>query len=269
MIPSISALRAVSISGRCSGSGLALDAARRRSSRTTVCDSRPMTPGRAAVVGGHRQVERQHAVAEDPLADRDRLVEVGPVLVELGDHDRARHADGRALLPQHLGRAVDAVDRADHEERGVGGAQAGPQVADEVGVARGVEQVDLDPRVHQGRQRQRDRALLSLLGLVEVADGGARPPPVRRGGWCRWRTRSASTRDVFPAPEWPTSTTLRTDPGWSAAGAAPAAPALLVWTISTASATSSSTPCASARAHLKPAAFTREPPSHKGPTGLA
>src|ERR1700730_3760729 len=42
---------------------------------------------------------------------------------------------------------------------------------------------------------------------------------------CRWMVpvaaSSASTREVFPDPEWPTSTTFRT---WSAAGALPAAP---------------------------------------------
>src|SRR6266699_1735717 len=34
---------------------------------------------------------------------------------------------------------------------------------------------------------------------------------------------SASTSVVFPAPEWPTSTTLRTPPGWSAGAAPPVA----------------------------------------------
>src|SRR6266702_8615801 len=34
----------------------------------------------------------------------------------------------------------------------------------------------------------------------------------------------ASARVVFPAPEWPTSTTFRTFSGWPAAGALPAAP---------------------------------------------
>ncbi len=42
---------------------------------------------------------------------------------------------------------VDAVDGRDDEQGGVGGAQAGAQLADEVGVAGGVEQVDLDRRV--------------------------------------------------------------------------------------------------------------------------
>src|SRR5579859_442464 len=34
---------------------------------------------------------------------------------------------------------------------------------------------------------------------------------------------SASTRVVLPAPEWPTSATLRTPPGWSAGAAPPVA----------------------------------------------
>ncbi len=128
-------------------------------------------PRGRAVVGGHRQVEGQHALAEDALADRDRLVEVRAVLVELGDDDGAGHPHGGALLPEHLGGAVDTVDGGHHEERGVGGPQPGPQVTDEVGVAGGVQQVDLHPAVGQRCQRQRDRALLSVLGLVEVADG--------------------------------------------------------------------------------------------------
>src|SRR5690606_11774258 len=42
----------------------------------------------------------------------------------------------------------------------------------EVGVSRTVDQVDLDLVVHDRRQRQVDRTLLALLGLVVVADGG-------------------------------------------------------------------------------------------------
>ena len=148
------------------GVRVALRPARRRSSRRPAAASRPMRPATRAVVGRHRQVERQHAVAEDALADRHDLVEVGALLVELGDHDRARHADGRALLPQQLGRAVDAVDGGDDEQRGVGGAQPGAQVADEVGVPGGVEQVDLDA-VDLERARAREAA--------RSAAGAARP----------------------------------------------------------------------------------------------
>ena len=125
------------------------------------------------VVGQHRQHQGHHALAEHPLADRHQLVELGPGVVQPGDHDRARHPDRGALLPEHLGPAVDAVDGRDHEQRRVGGAQTGPQVADEVRVAGGVEEVDLHAVDHDGGQRNADRALLADLGLVEVRDGVA------------------------------------------------------------------------------------------------
>ncbi len=83
-----------------------------------------------------RQVEREDTLTEDPLADGQRLVEVGPGLVQLADHDGARHADGRALLPEQPGRAVDAVDGGDHEQRRVGRPETGPQLTHEVGIAR-------------------------------------------------------------------------------------------------------------------------------------
>ncbi len=185
MIPSISRLRASAMRGRCSASGSPLGPG----AVGVVEDGlreQPDEACRAAVVGGHREVQRHDAVAEHALADGDRLVEVGAVLVQLGDDHRARHPDRGALLPQHLGRSVDAVDGRDHEECGVGGAQTGAQVADEVGVAGGVQQVDLDPRVHERGDGEADRALLAVLGLVEVGDRGAvLDPSGPRDGACR------------------------------------------------------------------------------------
>ena len=74
--------------------------------------------GGGAVVGGDRQVERQDAVAERRAGrPRARSSKSARVVVELGDHDGPRHADGGALLPEHPGRAVDAVDGRDDEQR--------------------------------------------------------------------------------------------------------------------------------------------------------
>ena len=78
-------------------------------------------------------------------------------------------------------RVVDAVVRGDHEERAVGGAQAGPQLTDEVGVPGGVDQVDLDAVVHQRRDRERDRAFVGVLGLLEVAHRRALADGARAG----------------------------------------------------------------------------------------
>src|SRR5439155_1536892 len=53
-----------------------------------------------AVVAVQRQVQRQDVVAEHPLALGERLVEVGPLVVQPGHRDGAGHADRRALLPE-------------------------------------------------------------------------------------------------------------------------------------------------------------------------
>src|SRR4029079_2357094 len=88
------------------------------------------------------------------------------------DHGAGRTGRG-ALVPQHAGQAVDAVNRGDGEQGSVRGAQAGPQVAGEVGVTGCVQQVDLHVRGEHRGQREVDRALLADLDLIEVADGGA------------------------------------------------------------------------------------------------
>ena len=118
-------------------------------------------------------VERHHLVAEGLLGLGEHPVVVGPGLVQLGDHHGPRHAHVGALAPQRAGAGVDAVVGGDHEQCAVGGPQAGPYVADEVGVAGGVDEVDLGLAVHDRRDGEGDRAAVLALGLVEVADRGA------------------------------------------------------------------------------------------------
>ena len=133
MTDSIRALRASS----CSPVGLAGEQADDAdvtvpSSRTGQCVARASPKVRRQVVDGRR--------------------EVGAGLVEVGDHDGARHADGRALAPEQRDRAVDVVGARDDEDGRVGRAQTGPELADEVGVAGGVEQVE---RHGAGRRTRR------------------------------------------------------------------------------------------------------------------
>ena len=151
--------------------------------------------GDALVVTVHRQVERVHAVAEQPLADGHAVVEVGARPVELGDDDRAGEPDCGALVPQLHGAGVDAVDRGDDEQRGVGRAQAGPQLADEVGRAGGVEQVDLDARVLERQQRQAHRPLQASSRSARCRWWWCRRRPCRPGGSCR-------CGPAAPRPAW-------------------------------------------------------------------
>jgi hypothetical protein len=144
---------------------------------------------RLAVVGQHRLVDRHHVVAEGGLAVGQGLVVVGARVVQPGDRDGARHAHRGTLLPQTDRGRVDAfraVDRRHDEERGVRGPQAGAQLTDEVGVAGGVQQVDLDAVVQHRRAGQRDRALLPDRRRIVVGDRGALGhrtcPGDRRGG---------------------------------------------------------------------------------------
>ena len=90
-----------------------------------------------------RYAERLH-IAEDPSASRDGFLVVGAGLLELGHRDRPRHVRRLALAPQHPSGIVDLVAGRDHEQHRVGGAQSGAHLADEVGVAGCVEEIDHD-----------------------------------------------------------------------------------------------------------------------------
>ena len=130
-------------------------------------------PDERGLVPACRQIERQHAGAERILAGRDLAGHVGAVVVEPRDHHGPRHADRGALLPERDGRRVHALGRAHHEQRGIGGAQAGTQFADEVRISGRVDQVDLDALVEHGRDGKAHGALLADRRRVVVADRGA------------------------------------------------------------------------------------------------
>ena len=137
-----------------------------RSPVTSASASGSQQPGEAddGVALADRDEERHHPVAEGVLRLGEQALVVGAGLVELGDHDGARHADARALPPQRAGAVVDALVGGDHEERAVGGAQSGAQLTDEVGVPGSVDQVDLGALVDQRRDGEGDGPTVGVLG---------------------------------------------------------------------------------------------------------
>ena len=137
--------------------------------------------------------------------------------------DRARHADRGALLPLGDGRGVDRafaprVGRYD-EQRGVGGAQPGAQLADEVAVAGGVDEVDLVAVVQErgDATAPTERCWRTAAGSWSQTVVPSRTVPGR--GIAPVCASSASTSVVFPDPDGPTRTTLRIRAGSVTVGA--------------------------------------------------
>ena len=117
-----------------------------------------------------REVQRRDARAEAFLELVERARERRALAVELVDEDRPRDAALLGELPRDLGLHLDAFDRGHDEQREVGGLERGADVADEVGVARRVEQVHLRAVELERRERERHRDPAPLLLGVEVAD---------------------------------------------------------------------------------------------------
>ena len=128
-----------------------------------------------------RELQRRDAGAELLLELVERALERRALAVELVDEDRARDAALLGELPRDLGLHLDAFDRGDDEQREVGGLERGGDVADEVGVAGRVEQVDLVAVELERRERERHRDPAALLLGIEVADGRAVLDPAQAG----------------------------------------------------------------------------------------
>ena len=119
-------------------------------------------------------------------------------MVAARHHHGAWHADPGTLLPLRDGGGIDLtlapLVRRHDEQRGVGGAQTGAELTDEVPVAGGVDEVDLRVLVEQGSDGQRDRPLLPDRSGIVVADGGALDHRACPGNRCCMREQRLHQR---------------------------------------------------------------------------
>ena len=115
--------------------------------------------GHRARVTGNGDAERLDAGPEVGLAVGERGGEVGVAGVQLGDGDRTRHPDHRALVPQGSARGIRTVRGRDDEEGGIRRPQSRSHLPDEVGVARGVEDGHHHRSRRDGRRSQARRGL--------------------------------------------------------------------------------------------------------------
>ena len=79
-----------------------------------------------------------------------------------GDEQDAGQVELVADFPDLLGADLDAAGAAQHDHGGVGGVQAGHDLAEVVEVARGVDEVDLGVHPLGVAERQVDRVLRSI-----------------------------------------------------------------------------------------------------------
>ena len=122
---------------------------------------------------GRRQVQRQALLAEGLLDFLQQRRQVHVVGVDAVDDHQAVEAALRRPLHEAAGHHLDAVLGVDHDRRGLDRGERRQRMAEEVRIARRVEQVDPVLLVLEARDRELERMLEALLERRVVADGGA------------------------------------------------------------------------------------------------
>ena len=117
--------------------------------------------------------DRSQAASEARVQLRHDSVEVRVLAVDVVDEHGARQAHALGLAPQLRGHDLGTCDGVDDEQRHFGSLHGGKRVADEVGVARGVEQVDLVIMIRDGRDGSTQGELAANLLLVVIKVGFA------------------------------------------------------------------------------------------------
>ena len=125
--------------------------------------------------------DRPQTAAETRVQLRHDGVEVGVLAIDVVDEYRARKAHPLGLAPQLRGHDLRPGHGIDDEERHFSGLHGGQRVADEIGMARRVEQVDLVIMIRNGRdgRPQRELAANFLLVVIEVGLAVMRRPHAR------------------------------------------------------------------------------------------
>ena len=95
----------------------------------------------------------------------------GPVAIHQVDCKEDRQTETTSRFPHLLGLHLDARDRRDHHQGGIGHPQTLQGVGGKDAIPGGVDQVDLDPAVLEVGNRGVDRDLAVVLVLVKVGRG--------------------------------------------------------------------------------------------------
>ncbi len=120
-----------------------------------------------------RHFHRQAMLAERILDLLDEACEIDVFRVHLVDDDDPAEADLAGFV-KHAARVdLDTRVGVDHDRRGLGGVHGGDGLADEVGIARRVDDVEPLALVVEVEDVRLDRIVVLLFYRIEVADAGA------------------------------------------------------------------------------------------------
>ena len=103
----------------------------------------------------------------------EQVVELRVGFVEGVYDEQLGQAEARGVLPGRIGADAQAVAGMDHDHRGVADAQRAEALADEVGVAGRIEDVELLAQPFGVEQRAMHRDLMLLLAGVVIRGGRA------------------------------------------------------------------------------------------------
>ena len=123
--------------------------------------------------GIDRDDQREHTLAEVLAKLRQRLVKIRLLFVERIHDDDLRDAVRDRAFPDRVGADTRPVVGVHHHHRQVAHAQRPHRFADEIHVARAIQDVELLALPIQVHERGGDGDLPVLLALVVVRDGGA------------------------------------------------------------------------------------------------
>ena len=118
----------------------------------------------------NRQLYGHDAIAEAHAQLLDDLTEVGVLAVHLVDEEGTRQLGFLCIAPCLLRLDFDARGRRDHDEGTVGRRQGILDLADEVRVARRVDEIDLIVTPFAGSELQVDRHATALFLRLTVED---------------------------------------------------------------------------------------------------
>ncbi len=105
--------------------------------------------------------------AEAGMQCRHDHIEIRMLAIDVVNENRPRQTHGFGLAPQFRRHDLWTLDGIDDEHGHFGSMHSGKRVADEVGVTRGIEQVDLVIFIRNGRNRcAHGEFALDFLGIV-------------------------------------------------------------------------------------------------------